>query len=96
MAKCEVTVVGYPNGEIFISAMGNSAMASGGCGDVLAGAIAGLMKQTPFAPLTGVWLQGIAGGFAENLKSEGLIASDVMEYLPAAIKRLRELGYKNS
>ena len=96
VAKCEVTVVGYPNGEIFISAMGNSAMASGGCGDVLAGAIAGLMKQTPFAPLTGVWLQGIAGGFAENLKSEGLIASDVMEYLPAAIKRLRELGYKNS
>ena len=96
VAKCEVTIVGYPNGEIFISPLGNSAMASGGCGDVLAGAIAGLMKQTPFAPLTGVWLQGTAGNFAADEKSEGLIASDVMEKLPAAIKKLRAIGYQNS
>ncbi|MBR3498231.1 MAG: NAD(P)H-hydrate dehydratase [Selenomonadaceae bacterium] len=96
VAKCEATVVGYPNGEIFISPLGNSSMASGGCGDVLAGAIAGLMKQTPFAPLTGVWLQGTAGNFAAEEKAEGLIASDVMNHLPAAIKKLRALGYKNS
>ncbi|MBD3878417.1 MAG: NAD(P)H-hydrate dehydratase [Quinella sp. 1Q5] len=96
VAKCEVTVVGYPNGEIFISSLGNSAMASGGCGDVLAGAIAGLMKQTPFAPLTGVWLHGMAGRFALKKKSEGLIASDVMNHLPAAIKKLRTLGYQNA
>ena len=96
VAKCEATVVGYPNGEIFISPLGNSSMASGGCGDVLAGAIAGLMKQTPFAPLTGVWLQGTAGNFAAEEKAEGLIASDVMNHLPAAIKKLRAIGYKNS
>ena len=96
VAKCEATIVGYPNGEIFISPLGNSAMASGGCGDVLAGAIAGLMKQTPFAPLTGVWLQGTAGNFAAEEKAEGLIASDVMNHLPAAIKKLRAIGYKNS
>ena len=71
-------------------------MASGGCGDVLAGVIAGLMKQTPFAPLTGVWLQGTAGNFAAEEKAEGLIASDVMNHLPAAIKKLRAIGYKNS
>ena len=96
VAKCETTIVGYPNGEIFISPLGNSAMASGGCGDVLAGAIAGLMKQTPFAPLTGVWLQGTAGNFAAEKNAEGLIASDVMNCLPAAIKKLRAIGYKNS
>lgn len=96
VAKCEVTVVGYPNGEIFISPLGNSAMASGGCGDVLSGAIAGLMKQTPFAPLTGVWLHGTAGTLASQEKAEGLIASDVMEHLPAAIKKLRAIGYQNA
>ena len=96
VAKCEVTIIGYPNGEIFISPLGNSSMASGGCGDVLAGAIAGLMKQTPFAPLTGVWLHGTAGNIAAQEKAEGLIASDVMEKLPNAIKKLRAIGYKNS
>ena len=96
VAKCETTIIGYPNGEIFISPLGNSAMATGGCGDVLAGAIAGLMKQTPFAPLTGVWLQGTAGTFAAEQNAEGLIASDVMNCLPAAIKKLRTIGYQNS
>lgn len=96
VAKCETTVVGYPNGEIFISPLGNSAMATGGVGDVLAGTIAGLMKQTPFAPLTGVWLHGTAGNLAAADKSEGLIASDVMNRLPDAIKKLRAIGYKIS
>ena len=96
VAKCETTIIGYPNGEIFISPLGNSAMATGGCGDVLVGAIAGLMKQTPFAPLTGVWLQGTAGDLAAQDKAEGLIASDVMNRLPDAIKKLRAVGYQNS
>ena len=96
VAKCETTIIGYPNGEIFISPLGNSAMASGGCGDVLAGAIAGLMKQTPFAPLTGVWLHGTAGDIAAQNKAEGLIATDVMNCLPYAIKKLRALGYQNA
>ena len=93
VAKCETTVIGYPNGEIFISALGNSAMATGGCGDVLAGAIVGLMKQTPFAPLTGVWLHGTAGNLAAQDFAEGLTASDVMNRLPAAIKKIRAMGY---
>ena len=89
VAKCETTVIGYPNGEIFISSRGNSAMATAGCGDVLAGAIVGLMKQTPFAPLAGVWLHGTAGNFAAQENAEGLIASDVMNCLPAAVKAIR-------
>ena len=96
VAKCETTVIGYPNGEIFISPLGNSAMASGGVGDVLSGAIAGLMKQTPFAPLTGVWLHGTAGNFAAEDFAEGLTATDLMNRLPEAIKKLRAIGYRNS
>ncbi len=96
VAKCETTIIGYPNGEIFISPLGNSSMATGGSGDVLAGAIAGLMKQTPFAPLTGVWLHGTAGNLSAQEKAEGLVASDIMNRLPDAVKKLRAIGYQNS
>ena len=87
VAKSECTIVAYPNGEIFISALGNSGMATAGSGDVLAGTIAGLMKQTPFAPLAGVYLHGTAGNFAAEKNSEGLIASDILENLPLAVKK---------
>lgn len=91
VAKSECTVIAYPNGEVFISPIGNSGMATAGSGDVLAGAIAGLMKQTPFAPIAGVYLHGTAGNFAASTKSEGLIATDILENLPAAIKKIRTL-----
>lgn len=91
VAKSECTIIAYPNGEIFISPIGNSGMATAGSGDVLAGAIAGLMKQTPFAPLAGVYLHGTAGNISAAKKCEGLIASDIMENLPHAIYKLREL-----
>lgn len=91
VAKSECTIIAYPNGEIFISPIGNSGMATAGSGDVLAGAIAGLMKQTPFAPLAGVYLHGTAGNISAEKKCEGLIASDIMENLPHAIYKLREL-----
>lgn len=91
VAKSECTVIAYPNGEVFISPIGNSGMATAGSGDVLAGTIAGLMKQTPFAPLAGVYLHGTAGNIAAEKNCEGLIASDIMNNLPSAIHRLRVL-----
>lgn len=90
VAKSECTIVAYPNGEIFLSAMGNSGMATAGSGDVLAGAITGLMKQTPFAPLAGVYLHGKAGDLAASKKSYGLIATDILENLPHAVKLLEK------
>ena len=91
MRSFESTIVAYPNGEIFISALGNEGMATAGCGDVLAGTIAGLMKQTPFAPIAGVYLHGTAGDIAFSEKSDGLVASDVLDNLSLAIKKLREV-----
>ena len=94
VAKFESTIVAYPNGEIFISALGNEGMATAGCGDVLAGTIAGLMKQTPFAPIAGVYLHGTAGDIAFTEKNNGLIASDILDSLPLAIKKLRVVEAK--
>ena len=91
VAKSDCTVIAYPNGEVFISPIGNSGMATAGSGDVLAGTIAGLMKQTPFAPLAGVYLHGTAGNISASKKCEGLTASDIMENLPNAIHKLRTL-----
>ena len=91
VAKSECTVIAYPNGEIFISPLGNSSMATAGSGDVLAGSIAGLLKLTPFAPLAGVYLHGTAGDIAAEKKSDGLTATDIMNSLPDAIKKLRSL-----
>ena len=91
VTKCETTVIAYPNGEIFISPLGNAGMATGGSGDVLSGAIAGLIKLTPFAPLAGVYLQGTAGDQALEEKSEGLVAGDILENIPRAIKKIRRL-----
>src|SRR5690606_10849232 len=64
------TVVADPRGSLYINSTGSPALASGGSGDVLAGAIGGLIAQgaTPVAAaVAGVFLHGAAGdlGFAE-------------------------------
>jgi NAD(P)H-hydrate epimerase len=67
---------------------GNPGMATGGSGDVLTGLIAALLAQgyAAFeAAQLGVYLHGLAGDIARDHKSEyALIASDVLDHLPAA------------
>lgn len=86
------TVVGSPEGTVFINSTGNAGMATAGTGDVLTGVIAGLIAQgmTPLdAALAGVYLHGSAGDIARSRVGErGLIARDVLESLPLALKRL--------
>ena len=86
VVKSESTVIVYPDGEAFFSSKGNPSMATAGSGDVLAGTIAGLMKQmeSGMAPLAGVYLHGTAGDMAAEEMGEGLIASDILERLPRA------------
>lgn len=92
VVKSECTLVAYPDGMIFFTSVGNPGMATAGSGDVLAGTIAGLMKQTEsgLAPLAGVYLHGRAGDIAYAEKGEALLASDIRENLSAALRELRQ------
>jgi hydroxyethylthiazole kinase-like uncharacterized protein yjeF len=86
------TVVAAPDGRARVSPFANPALASGGTGDVLAGAIAGLVAQglEPFdAASLAVYLHGRAG---EKVRAElgdaGLLAGDLLPALPQVIKGL--------
>lgn len=78
----------------FINTAGGPWMASGGTGDVLAGMIGALAAQVREprelnAALCGVYLHGLAAGLAAREKGEvGLLAGDIAETVPAAIRRV--------
>ncbi len=84
------TVVAGPGGKAYVNLTGNPGMASGGVGDVLTGMIASFIGQgiRPFdAAKLGVFLHGLAGDLAAKEKGEiSLIASDILNKLPQAIK----------
>lgn len=84
------TIVAKKNREIYINKTGNSGMATAGSGDVLTGMIAGFLAQgmKPFeAAKLGVYLHGLAGDLAAKEKTEySLIASDILQKIPEAIK----------
>ncbi len=86
------TSVSCPNGEIYFNSTGNPGMATAGSGDVLTGIITALLTQgysSQQACVLGVYLHGLAGDFAALHKSEeGMIASDIIEYLSEAFKFL--------
>jgi len=86
------TVIAAPDGEAYLNPTGNSGLATAGSGDVLTGIIAGLMAQglEPLpAAQVGVYLHGLAGDIAAEEKTPyGMIAGDVLEAIPKAIKHL--------
>jgi hydroxyethylthiazole kinase-like uncharacterized protein yjeF len=85
--KSERTIVVFPDGTVSLSTNGNPGMATAGSGDVLAGVIAGLKAQGMSrynAAMAGVFLHGFAGDLAAERGMTGLVASDIMEALPAA------------
>lgn len=92
VVKSECTLVAYPDGDVFFTTKGNPGMATAGSGDVLAGTIAGLYKQTEsgVAPMLGVYLHGLAGDMAAGRYAEGLVAGDILEGVALAYRCLRE------
>jgi NAD(P)H-hydrate epimerase len=88
------TVVASPQGQVRLSPFANPCLASAGTGDVLAGAVAGLLTQgmTAFDSASlGVYLHGMAGEIVRTRLGEaGTLASDLLLALPEAIKKLRE------
>ena len=74
----------------YINHTGNSGMAVGGSGDVLAGIITALLGQgiEPLeAAACGAWLHGRAGDLcAEKLGQYAMLPSDMLEVLPRLLK----------
>jgi len=73
-----------------INSTGNSAMATGGMGDVLTGVIVGLLAQglSRFeAACAGVYLHGLAGDLA-RVSDRGLLATDLAAKIPYALKKI--------
>ena len=91
--KGATTVVADMEGRSMVNDGGNAALATAGTGDVLAGAISGLLAQglAPFDAATlGVYLHSAAGRIVrEDLGDMGAIASDLLPRLPLAIKALK-------
>ena len=83
-----------PTGDVFFNPTGNAGMATAGSGDTLTGILTSLLAQGYLpaeAVQLGVYLHGLAGDLAaEELGEESLIASDIIQYLPAAFRRLRK------
>lgn len=83
-----------PNGNVYFNSTGNSGMATAGSGDVLTGIITGLLArgyQHEDACIVGMYLHGLAGDLAVKEKGkESLIASDIIQYIPAAFKQLND------
>ncbi|HET7494273.1 MAG TPA: NAD(P)H-hydrate dehydratase [Candidatus Limnocylindrales bacterium] len=94
------TIIASPDGDVAIAPFENPALASGGTGDVLAGAIGSLLAQglTPYAAARlGVYLHGTAGdGVRERFGDAGLLASDLPDGLAIARKRLAALAERRT
>jgi hydroxyethylthiazole kinase-like uncharacterized protein yjeF len=86
------TIIAAPDGSAAIAPFENPALATGGTGDVLAGAIGALLAQglDPFAAARlGVYLHGMAGDTGrDRFGDAGMLASDLPDGLALARKRL--------
>ena len=93
--KGAYTVIAAPDGQVRVSPIANPGLASAGTGDVLTGAIAGLVAQglSLFdAAACGVYLHGKAGEMVKvKLGDAGMIATDLLPALPLVIKQLKEV-----
>lgn len=86
--KGAYTVIATPDRSATVLPFANSALATAGTGDVLGGAILGLLGQRASAAdaaMTGAFLHGLAGEFlAKDRGSAGGLAFEVADNLPRA------------
>lgn len=97
VAKGAPTITTLPERRVFLNTTGNAGMATAGTGDVLTGVIAGLLAQhlaPADAAVLGGYLHGLSGDLAaERVGSHSLIATDVIDALPAAFLALQSVAH---
>ena len=85
-----------PDGRLALAPFENPALATGGTGDVLSGAIGAMLAQgleTFDAAIVGVYLHGLAGdAVRERIGDAGLLASDLPDLIPVARRRLAAIA----
>ena len=90
--KSHRTITTSPDGFAWINRSGNAGLAKGGSGDVLTGMIAAFAAQGMeyvSAAICAVWTHGFAADcLAERMALSGIMARDVINEIPAALKRL--------
>ena len=82
------TLIATPEGQVRINLTGSPVLATAGSGDVLTGAIAGLLARgldPAEAASAGAHVHGLAGYLAGRTLGEGTMASDIASHLPEAI-----------
>ena len=83
-----------PDGKVELNTTGNAGMATAGSGDVLTGIITALLARgysQRNACSIAMYLHGLAGDIAAQEKGmESVVASDIINSLPKAFKRLED------
>jgi hydroxyethylthiazole kinase-like uncharacterized protein yjeF len=88
--KGAYTRICLPDGRMFVNTSGNSAMATGGSGDVLTGLVASLLAQgysVNDAAIAGVFIHGLAGDIAAKGKF-AISASEIASAISPAMHSL--------
>lgn len=85
------TIIADKNGRTMLNTTGNSGMATGGSGDVLAGIISSILAQGGKAfdsACAGVYIHGLAGDIsAEELGKISMLPTDIIDSIPLAFKK---------
>ena len=88
------SITARPDGSTYVNTTGNNGMAKGGSGDVLSGMILSFLGQglePAKAAALAVWLHGFAGDLCrEELGEFGMLPTDCVERIPAAIRELQK------
>ena len=95
------SVVLSSGNKVFENSTGNSGMAVTGMGDVLGGIVGAFIAQGMSildAACWGVYVHGLAGDEAYSKLGNGLLARDLVDYLPIVIQKLNSkmgVNYEN-